>query len=1164
MEKFWNLLIPEDSGLLKKWWFMTKLTLLFCFISILNVNASLFSQSKVTLSMKSATLKDILWEIEQQTGMVFMYSSDDLNRINKMDVELKGKKLENVLEECLKGTGLTYSVKNDVIVLKTLPQQTARKITGIVKDSKGQALPGVTILIKGTSVGVATDVDGKYTIMLSGVTNPVLLFSSVGLKTKEVKVGTTDNINVTMEDDTKEMDEVVIVGYQSVHKRNVTSSVSSVRGSDIADIPVSTISEMLTGKVTGLQSLSLGGGPGSKTSLVIRGNTVMSGNLGEANEFSDPLYVIDGIPTSLQDLAGYDATNTDFLASLNPDDVESIDILKDASAAAIYGSRGANGVIIIKTKGGKVGKTQISVKASYGLTMKPELKSTPVGATERRIKMDLINRWWPYATHADDAAGNAIMMLTDSLNPAFNNNYDYQGLFYQTGKVQSYDVALSGGTEAVSYRLGIGFYDEKGIVKATGYRRYSINLNVNQNPFKFLNNNTVIRMTYGDRKNGMGKGNAHDVFPVSPTDMNSSLLTLTDDQLAFLTGGLEELYNTNRNVDISLSNQANLNLYKGITLISQIGLVYGTGRKNYFQPSSVRSDEQGYVEHYSSQRISTNVETYLSYTGDILENHNLNVMLGNTFEFNQFEDASLDALGGSGDMIHTVTGYSKDKINGGTDISMNSMTSFWARLGYRFMDRYLIDFNFRRDASSRFGKDKRWANFPAISAAWIFSDEPFLASAKNWLSYAKLKFSIGKNGKQFSENYLRYNMYKLKQGGMGSYSNQMNTGSYNGVSSTIPDFSKLADNNLSWEESVQWNLGLEGEMFNRRLYVNFDAYNRKTDALLFDVAFPGYTGFKSVKSNVAGIMNYGVEFSVDGYVFERNSPWQIQIQAGITHNSNKVTKLPNGNRDYKTSATDDANFQYGYSLGRPGPIYYGMTYMGPLDNLNDLPTNPFTGKPLDPTMGGTWGEKYPGYPMFDDLSGDYLVSDKQDQDEEFIEKNVNPLAMGHLNLTFSYKQFKLRVNSNYAFGRDVYDKVSNKILDRYGRGTDWVQKSMIDPGDYDFWTQEGCGAYYPALVPSGVVNMKSAYPFRSGSTMWWTNGNYWKVNEITLSYNFDGNWMKKLHLGQLYLYGTMYNVWQWQKSKTVADITTVDALGRTLGDGYPLPRKFVFGLNIQF
>lgn len=1163
MEKIWKHPAFERSGKLKQWLFMLKLTLLFCFLSILSVHASLFSQTKVTLSMKNVTLKDVIWEIEQQTGMVFMYTSEDLDKAGRMDIRLKAEKMEEVLQKCLKNSGLTYSVKNDVIVLQSAaPQQETRKITGLVKTATGEALPGVTILIKGTSVGVATDIDGKYTIVVTGIERPVLVFSSVGMTTQEIPVGKNDVMNVTLKEDNKNLEEVVIVGYQTVHKRNTTGSISSVRGDAIADIPAASITELLSGKVTGLQSLSTAGGPGSKTALVLRGNTVISGSLGEANQFSDPLYVIDGIPTTLQDIAGYDATNTDYLASLNPDDVESIDILKDASAAAIYGSRGANGVVIIKTKGGRAGKMQVSAKASFGVTNKPSLRNTPVGAAERRIKLDLVNKWWPYSTRANADAGNAIMVLTDSLNPAFNNNIDYQGLFYQTGYVQSYDVSLNGGTAELNYRLSLGYYGEKGIVKATGYDRYSLSLNVSQILFKALKNNTVIRMSYGDRKTGMGDNSyaGHNIFPVSPQDMNSSLFTLNDEQRDFLVGKLSDLYNTNRNLDISLSNLANLDLYKGIVLNSQIGLVYGTNRKNYFQPSTVRDDKKGYATHRSSQRMSANIETYLSYTNDIAQNHNLNVLLGNTFDFNQYEDVSLDAIGGSGDMIKVINGFRKEDINGNSSVEKHAMISYWARLGYRFMDRYMIDFNFRRDASSRFGRNKRWGNFPAISAGWIVSDEPFMKSTENWLSFAKVKASYGKNGSQFSSNYLRYNLYKLGQGGVGDNSGTMSTNTYNGVQSTIPDFTTLADNNLSWEESKQWDIGFEGELFDRRVFLTVDGYNRRTDALLFDVNFPGYTGFSNVKANAAGIMNYGYEITVNGFVFDRNKEHQIEIQAGVSHNSNKITKLPNGNRDYRA-----AGQYYGYSVGKPGPIFYGLKYTGPLDKLSDLPTNPFTGQPLDPTMGGVWGDKpYPGFPMFDDVNGDYLVSDKNDQDEGFIEKDPNPKVLGHLNLVFSYKQWKLRANTEFVFGRDIFDKVSQSVLDRYGREITWVDRAMIDSDEYDFWDGEGSGGYYPALVPSGVVDMKKTYPFRSNSSMWWENGNYWKINDLTLSYNFDQSWMKKIGFDRIYLYATMYNVWQWQASDHVIDASMVDSRGYTYGDGYPAAHKYVFGINVQF
>ena len=312
MKKILKLIIRSDSDKLKKQWLGLKLTLLLLFTVFFNVNASLLSQNKVTLNLKGATLKDVIWEIERQTGIVFMYSSDDLNKVGKVDVELNSKSLDETLEKCLDGTGLTYALQDDVIVVKPAPQQdVTKKVSGEVKDSKGMTLPGVTVIIKGTTVGVATDINGKYAITLTGIPDPVLIFSSVGMKSKEVKVGTNEVINVVLEEDTQVLEEVVVAGYQTVHKRNVTGSISRVSGETLADIPAASVSEMLSGKVVGLQSLNTGGGPGSKNALVIRGNTVMSGNLGEANEFSDPLYVIDGVPTDLQSLAGYDVTNSD-------------------------------------------------------------------------------------------------------------------------------------------------------------------------------------------------------------------------------------------------------------------------------------------------------------------------------------------------------------------------------------------------------------------------------------------------------------------------------------------------------------------------------------------------------------------------------------------------------------------------------------------------------------------------------------------------------------------------------------------------------------------------------------------------------------------------------------------------------------------------------------
>ena len=304
-------------------------------------------------------------------------------------------------------------------------------------------------------------------------------------------------------------------------------------------------------------------------------------------------------------------------------------------------------------------------------------------------------------------------------------------------------------------------------------------------------------------------------------------------------------------------------------------------------------------------------------------------------------------------------------------------------------------------------------------------------------------------------------------------------------------------------------------------------------------------------------MNYGYELSFDAYLFPRGNDFQIQVQPSITQNINMVTKLPNNDRDYISKETD--GYRYGYTVGKSGPIFYGMNYLGPIDNLDDLPVDPFTGKPLDPTKDGTWGTAKPGYPLWEDVNGDFKVDD---HDYLMIDKNSNPKIQGYLNLHFSYKQWKLRVNSEFTFGRDIYDEVSRKILDRYDRGS-WDTKASLDLSDYSIWTGEGSGGYYPSLQVS-APGEAGRYGYRSASSMWWENGSYWKIRDITLSHNFKQSWMKTIGFDRIYVYGTIYNVWQWQASNTVIDASAVDSRGVTYGDGYPQARKFVFGLNVQF
>lgn len=1024
-------------------------------------------------------------------------------------------------------------------------------ITGTCTDDTGP-LPGVTVLLKGTTTGTITDVDGRYSIVVPDKLS-VLRFSSLGFTVTEETVGDRTQVNVHMKEHATELDELVVIGYQSVQKRYTSGSVASISAKEIANLPAPSFAGLLAGKATGLNVKSLGGAPGASGAIVIRGNSVVSGSIGEANQFSNPLYVIDGVPTTLEEIAGYGKTNNDYLASLNTEDIESIDILKDASAAAIYGSRGANGVIIIKTKAGRPGKMTVSLNMYSGFTIRPNLMKTPAGSAERQMKMDLLNSTWDYNTLKTAVP----ILLTDSLNPLFNNNMDYQGLFYQTGIVQNYGVSITGGMEELNYRLGLGYYDEKGIVIQTGFKRYSLNLNVTQQPWKRVRNQTIINASYVDREPGAADANSRGNFPVAPVDMKSSLFYVTPDEHAFLTGTLNDYYRTDRTMNAQATNILNINIWKGIAFNSQLSGVFTSEKRNQFKPSTIDKEKQRYAQYEYYQRMGVTTDHYLSFSSDIAKNHNLNVLLGTTFESNRSEVIDINAHGeGAGDMIKTINGYKKADIDGSTSISQNSMLSYWTRLGYRLFGRYQLDLNYRRDASSRFGKNKRWGDFPSLGVFWIFSEESFMDFSDEWLTFAKLKYSIGRNGKQFSDDYLRYNMYQL---GYNSFDNQgtMNTTTYNGTAATLPDFSKLADDNLSWENSVQSNYGLELELFDNRVYVTTDYYIKNTDALLFDVQFPDYTGFNLVKSNIVGIRNSGYELTVNAHLFPRNNAFTWEVQAGIARNTNVITKLPNNNRDYI-----NADYNYGYVVGKPGPLFYGFYYDGPLKSMSDLPVNPFTGYPLDLSKNGIWGKVEPGYPWFRDVSGDYNVSDEPDQDLLLADYDPNPKAVGHLNFVFGFKEWQLRINSNFSFGADVYDEVSQQILSRYD-GSNWDRKAAINVPDYDFWTPHNPDAYYPSLLPQ-ASGTPSRYAFRGKASMWWEDGSYWKINDITLSYNFKPQWLKKIKMERLYLYLTAYNVWQWQASDKLIDASMVDSRGHLIGDGYPQPRKYTIGLNVQF
>ncbi|WP_417445190.1 SusC/RagA family TonB-linked outer membrane protein [Joostella sp.] len=1048
-------------------------------------------------------------------------------------------------------------------------QNATYTVTGTITDAKtGVSLPGVSVVLKGTRIGVDSDFDGKFSIQVKDQ-NSVLVVSLLGFETKSVPVGQNKTLDIGLVEDVTMLDDVVLIGYEKVHKRDVTSSISSINSEAIESIPVLNVSGLIATQASGIQNVNLSGAPGGRGALVIRGNTSVGSDIDADLAFSTPLYVIDGVQTSLDDLAGYGVSNIDFLASLNPDDIKSIDILKDASAAAIYGSRGANGVIIIETKsGGNLAKPEFSFSTSLGLQPKPDLVGMYVGASERREKIDLVERWWqPNELQSD----RLPIMLTDSINPSFNNNVNYQDLFYKTGVAQKYNFSVRGGNKEMNYRVSLGYDNREGVVAGTGLDRVTVSTNLSLGTGKRFSDRIITRLTYTDQQTGQGnpshgRFNLNSTLPTSPANLQSSLFTLTEDRIQSLRGELDDKLNTDETILASISNFAEFELIKGLKLNSQLSFVYDSNKKNFYEPSTIRQDGDGFASAADYTRKNVTAETYLSLFKDINDNHVITGVLGNRVDYNKYESMRLSAVGFGSDAVQVINNrYTQDQVAGATDLSENSLVSFFGRMSYKFKDRYMLAANYSIDGSSRFGEDVRWAKFPSLSVGWIMSDEPFFKPIKEVVDYLKFKASWGVNGKQFRENYLRYGAYNLGYGGVANHNTSlMDVSSYGGVTGVIPNYNSIANDALSWEETKQWDLGFELEMFNRRLSWTFDAYHKNTEKLFFNVDFPAYSGYNSAATNIAGVINYGWESMVRYHVFPRNNDLKLELMLGFSKNENYVSKLPNGNRDFIGGTS--SNNRYGYVIGQPLNLYFMFNNEYILDDISDLPVNPYTGDPLSGK--GAWADFRPGIPIWKDYNGDYFLDDQNDQQ---LIRDISPIpdVQGSFNINMQYKKWYFQAYSQFSFGSEIYNSVLQSYMDAYDRGGDrWAIRGLADLNDLSFWQQPGdgaAGARFPAFYPS-TNSIRPFYSFKPRQTLWIEDGDYWKITNASVGYTFDGkeSFMKKIGLSRLRFFVNVLNPWQWQKSKTVVDASMVNAKGYTYGNGYPAAKTISLGIDTKF
>ena len=1017
------------------------------------------------------------------------------------------------------------------------------KITGKVTDDSNTALPGVTIKQKGTSVATSTDEAGRYTIVLNKDGAATLSYSMIGYVSQEIPTGGNTTINIQLKEDSKGLNEVVLIGYQNVQRKKTSGAIASVKGKDFENTPYSTFDAMLQGRVAGLNVLSTSGEPGGNTIVNIRGASSVSFNQNVA-----PLYVIDGVIYDVNDIGS--AYGSSPLQSINPNDIESIDILKDASASAVYGARAANGVIIVKTKRPLVGAPpQIRIASYFGIANKPALKPIQTGVAERDLKFGLL-----FSGNAIyDRLGDLNMMLTDSLNSAFNNNTDWQGLFLQTGLISNVDASIANATENSAYRFSFNRYSEEGVMKGYDIQRVTPSLFLQVKPTKSLQVQTNLFVGLTKSRHGQGD---QTKYPFTTWGFPSSFWKIGQDEQDLYTGRYDELMDDDKTTSINGNTSAQYTILPGLNLKSTISYNINNNTRSYFKPKLLSSTGQNEAYSYIYQGNRWELENTLNYAKSLESGHNFNVVVLQGMEKNIVNNSYSSSVGNS-DAVKTVNGIaSGPNLYTSNEIQKRARLSWMGSFVYDYKGRYLFQAVYRADGSSRYNANSRWGSFPSASVGWNLSEEDFFSPLKKTLSYFKVRASYGVTGNDPGAYYAQYQplitdaSYPFSVLDNGQYGTQT---TYNGTQVMFPNYYNPASSTgITWETSPQFNAGADIGLFSDRVNITADYYIRDSKSKVFDVPVPLTTGFSTASNNYVDLRNTGVELSITSRNLAPSSKLQWSTNFNIAYNKNYITKLPNGGRDFTFGPPW---MQQTLSVGEPLFTYKVWQVNGVYSTTADVPVDQLTGKRITQFGGNEFSA---GDPNRIDQNGDYNI----DYNDLVSFGNPNPDITGGITNSFVYKGFSLDILTTFISGRSLRNGyLSDKFQDA---GTDnpyffWGPRSgpASNFNVADFWSKPGDVTKYPGLITNRVDK------WHIGQSMFIEDASFIRIKNIRLGYALPEKLVKRLGMRMLRVYGVLDNVKVWSNS-TVPDPEAVDITGYSGGNDYPIPKKYTFGLELTF
>ncbi len=1107
--------LPPGRKSIVKALLVMKLMSVFLLAICLQVSARGVSQT-ITLSEKKITLQKVFKKINQQSGFRFFYKDALLDKAGKIDIHVKNAPLQQVLDICLQNLPVTYSVIEKTIVIKEKavtaeekkPAVTFAEIRGVVRDEKGEPIAGVSIVIKGTPKGTSTNEKGEFVI--DAREGDELEFSIVGYRNKAVTIGKTSSLNIIMEIDIAEEKDIVVVGYGVQRKVSTTSAVSQIKNEDLVRRPVSNLQQALQGQAPGLTVLDRGGEPGKSAATIrVRGITTFSGN----NDNSSPLIIVDGVEQPM--------------FNLNPEDVESISVLKDASSTAIYGSRAANGVVLITTKRAKAGKVRAAYSGYYAIQKSannPENMETE--NYMRYQQLAYTNQELAIPARYSDSAINGWVNATDRYR------YPHANTWFQTvlkaAPQHSHNISLSGGNEFSRTRVSMRYMDQDGIAPNYGANIREFRISNDMQLFPKLRLSSDFNYRYNLSKSPF----ATDVFNRFLHGTLFATPKYPDGTYGLSQQGFNPLllaeksgYRRLATNFLFANGKLDYEVLEGLTLTAQVSAVMDfSGQKAYRNTVDNFDNITGRRYQIANNTLTENRYHYREITTNYLANytkqvgdHEIKGLLGFSELYNSGDTLTAYRERFYNNDIQSMGQGANDptKDNGGREYKFG-LRSYFARLNYSFDQKYLLEINGRYDGSSRFTGNRQYSFFPSFSAAWRITEESFFADLNTPFNELKIRGSWGQTGNQTVPLYSYY--ASLSQG---SYS-------FGGQTAATLSQTVLADPTISWETNTQTDIGLEGALFNNRLSFSADYYKKRTTDILLALPLPVVTGFATSSQNAGTIDNKGFEFSV-GYR-DNSHVVKYSFSANMAINKNEVIDLKGGGPFINNSY--DLDPRYIVKVGLPFNAHWGYKTEGYFQSQQEIDNYPT----IAPNT-------KPGDVKYVDLNKDGQIN----ADDWTMIGNPFPKYTFGAVADISYRGFSL--NLLFQGAADVDTRLSG-ALSEYGIFEGFTHKIITD----NYWTPERRDAKFPLPRKSDQRNVNT-------SDRLIIDGSYLRLKNLQLSYTVPAAILKKagLSTARVYLAGTNLLTFsrlnEWNLDPEAQS-------GR--GDYFPQTRLYTLGVNLNF